>query len=466
MKKTLLLLFAAGFVLYGSAQDIATKPSPILFIYDASGSMWGQMQGKTKMEIAADVLSSSVSKLPENQKLGFVAYGHREKGDCKDVEFLVDVEQGTKSSVIEAVKGIQPLGKTPLAYSALLVIDKLRDTRMKATIILVTDGIESCGGNICDVIRAAKEEGLDFKLHIIGFGLKDSETEQLLCAAKAGGGNYYDAANAEGLGEVLDAATATSVDLPDGNVTVYAMKNGEPIDAYVKAYDVVAKRSPIASRTYKDTALFYLPPSTYNLEVRALGGSDVDKITVTGIKSTDDAVLHRTVSFDAGKLGITTTNNGEAWDCLVKLYGADGKVVAQTRTYTSIQDVEVNPGTYKVTIQALTRLEGIDTLVEFDAVEITAGSTTPVSHDFKSGQFEIYTKVGNENIDTVVKVKEVSTGTNVAGSRTYLKGTSFLLNPGQYQVNIKPLGVHKAKTAQNITIEVTQNETIIREVKF
>jgi len=466
MKKIFLLLIAAGLSYCGIAQNENLTPSPIIFIYDASGSMWGQMQGKTKMEIASDVLSNSVGKLPQNQDIGFVAYGHRKKGDCEDVEFLVDMEQGTKSSVIEAVKAIKPLGKTPLAYSALLVIDKLRKTRMKATIILVTDGIESCGGNICDVILAAKEEGLDFKLHIIGFGLKDSETEQLLCAAKAGGGNYYDATNAEGLGEVLDAATSTTVDLPNGNVTVYAIKNGKPIDAYVKAYDLVAKRTPIASRTYKDTALFYLPPSTYNLAISPLEGSDVDMITLTDIQSSDENIVHRTVSFDAGKLGITTTNNGAMWDCIVKLYDANGKVVAQERTYTSTQEVEVNPGTYRVTVQALGRLEGIDTLAEFVDVEIEAGSTSPIAHDFKSGYFNVYPKLGAEIIDTVVNIKELNTGTNVAGSRTYKKGAEFILNPGRYDVQLKPLGVHKGKSIQNFTIEVNQGEVITKEVIF
>lgn len=91
-----------------NAQD-KKLPSPIIFIYDASGSMWGQMQGKTKMEIVADVLTISVNNLPENQKIGFVAYGHRKKGDCKDVEFLVDVESGTKSKVSQSIKGIKPL---------------------------------------------------------------------------------------------------------------------------------------------------------------------------------------------------------------------------------------------------------------------------------------------------------------------------------------------------------------------
>jgi Ca-activated chloride channel family protein len=428
--------------------------------------MWGQMQDKTKMEIAANVLTTSVNNLSDTQKIGLVAYGHRKKGDCKDVEFLVDVENGTKSDVNKSIKGIKPLGKTPLAYSALLVIDKLRQSKLKATIILVTDGIESCGGNICEVIKVAKNEGIEFRLHIIGFGLNDGDTQQLKCAAEVGGGNYYIAADAGGLRDVLEEATATTVDELDGNVSVYTVKNGLAIDAIVKAYDIVSKRKPISVRTYQDTAYFYLPPSKYNFEVSPLEGSDVKMITVTNIESFEDKIVHKTISFDGGKLGITTTNNSKHWDCGVNIINQNGKVVAFTRTYNSPKEVEINPGTYKVTIQALATMEGLDTYTEFENVKIESDIITPISFDFKTGDFKIYTKVGNENIDCVVTINEVKSGKNVAGSRTYSRGAKFLLNPGTYQVKVQPLGAHKGKSPQTFTMEVKQGKLITKEIKF
>jgi len=464
MKKTIILLMAISLAIQLNAQNDKAS-SPIIFIYDASGSMWGEMQDKTKMEIAAEVLTTSINTLPENQKIGFVAYGHRKKGDCKDVEFLVNLENGTKSKVNQSIKAIKPLGKTPLAYSALQVIEKLRQTKLKATIILVTDGIESCGGSICDVIKAAKKEGIDFKLHIIGFGLINEDTKQLECAAEAGGGNYYSAADAGALGDVLDNATTATVDEPDANFTVYTIKNGIAIDALVKAYGMNDKKNPILVRTYKDTARFYLPPSTYNFEVVPLGGSDVDMIAISDIESFEDKIGHQTISFDGGKLGVTTTNNGDNWDCVVKLIDQNGKVAGTTRTYRAPKEVEVNPGTYKVTIQALA-MEGMDTYTELGNINIQAGSTTPISHDFKTGNFEIFTKVGDENIDTVVKIIEVNSGKNVAGARTYTKGVNFLLNPGTYEVKATPLGVHKSKKFQEFTIEVKQGTLTTKELKF
>lgn len=463
MRQLAMLLCLLCLAFSGNAQNDST--SPIIFIYDASGSMWGQMGGQTKMEIASNVLSTSVEKLGQDQQIGLVAYGHRKKGDCKDVETLVSMDNSSKSAISSALKNVKPLGKTPLAYSAELVIGELRKSKQKATVILITDGIESCNGNICDVVKAAKAEGIDFLLNIVGFGLKKGETEQLICAAKEGGGQYYDAADAGALSDVLTEATQQTVDTPDGNVSVFATKNGEPIDAFVKAYDQIAKRKAIAVRTYRDTGYVYLPPSTYNLEVSPLEGSDVDMIVVENVESFEDKMVHRDISFDGGKLGVTTTNNGENWDCMVKLKDQNGKVAASVRTYSAPKEAEVNPGTYTVTIQALA-MEGLETYAEIENVKIEAGKTTPISYNFATGEAFVDATVDGNSIDSVVTIKEAKSGASVAGSRTYTRGAKFLLNPGTYDVKVVPLGAYKDRAAQTFTMEVKIGELTSKKLNF
>ena len=208
--------------------------TPIIFILDASGSMWGQIEGIAKMEIATSVLSDAVGKLENGQPVGLIAYGHRRKGDCSDVEFLLPKENTSNEKVLQALKGIKPLGKTPLALSASLAIDNLKATKAKATIILITDGIESCDGDLCDVVRKAKQEGIEFRLHIVGFGLKEAETKGLECAANEGNGQYYDADDAKELSDILNEAITTRIDEPETNCTVFATKNDKAVDANVK----------------------------------------------------------------------------------------------------------------------------------------------------------------------------------------------------------------------------------------
>lgn len=469
MKRVSILLFVISIVFQIRAQDEQALPSPIVFIYDASGSMWGQMQGKTKMEVAVSVLSNSITNLPENQKIGFVVYGHRKKGDCQDVEFLFDIENESKAKVIESLKKIKPLGKTPLALSALQVIDKLRKAKQKATIILLTDGIESCGGNICDVIKAAKDEGIDFKLHIIGFGLKTGETEQLKCAAGAGGGNYYDAADAGGLSEVLNEATSSTIDKPEGNFSVFASKNGKPIDAYIKAFQAGTKTSVDVKRTYADTAYLYLPAGRYDLLVTPLAGSDVDAIAVSNVQSFDDSVAHQTVSFDAGKIKVTALNNGEGWDAVVGVYPmSDGKRVAGGRTYGKSDEIELNPGLYKVELKALA-MKGLETSHLFENVGVKANGVNQIVHNFKTGIAMIGATSATGLVDATVRIVDVNARKTVANGRTYTRETNnpkkFVLTPGTYQVTLVTLGAHKGKK-EAFTITVKEKETTTKITSF
>ncbi|WP_051957457.1 vWA domain-containing protein [Altibacter lentus] len=463
MKLTTTLVCMCCFILFGHAQQ-QDAPSPIIFIYDASGSMWGQMQGKTKMEIASGVLSTAINELPENQEIGLVAYGHRKKGDCNDVETLLPMDNSSKTKVSSAVKTIKPLGMTPLAYSATTVIDQLRKTKKKATIILITDGIESCDGNICDVVKAAKMEGIDFKLHIVGFGLKANETEQLKCAANAGDGNYYDAADAGGLGDAMNEVVVQTVDKKEGNFGVYAVKNGVPIDSWVRAYSTDSKKEVAAVRTYGETRYMYLPPGKYDLIAQPLS-SNVKAVTIKNVAVIDENKTERTISFDGGKIATNTTNNGEGWDTMVKIIDENGDVAASGRTYGRVKELEVNPGTYKVEIQALA-MKGLDTYHEVDNITVTAGETTPIEHDFKTGSIQIYAKVGGEDIDSIVNIKEVNTGKGVDAGRTYDRGKEFLVNPGTYQIKIQPLGVHKDKNPQTITVELKKGQTITKSLNF
>ncbi|MGB0135203.1 hypothetical protein, partial [Dokdonella sp.] len=49
----------------------------IMLVLDASGSMWGQINGKTKVEIARETVAGVLDTWKADNTLGLVAYGHR-----------------------------------------------------------------------------------------------------------------------------------------------------------------------------------------------------------------------------------------------------------------------------------------------------------------------------------------------------------------------------------------------------
>ena len=458
--KVLTILILMG--MYSEEINGQPEESSILFIYDGSGSMWGRMDGKTKKEIAADILKSTVNGLEEDQKVGFMAYGHRRKSDCEDVELMIDLQNDNKSEVTAAVSGINPLGKTPLAYSAKQAIASIESSGLKTTIILITDGIESCYGNLCEVIRLAREKGIDFKLHIVGFGLKDGETEALKCAAKEGNGNYYDADDSDQLAQVLDEAVHQKIDDPEPNYTFYTEKNDEPIDAWIKVIEKESGKEIRGVRTYQDTAGMFLANGTYLLTINPLEGTKIASKTMELVK-TDDGPTHSTISFDGGTIGVMVTNNSEGWDATINVIDPfTSKSVARKRTYGRKADIEVNSGTYQVEIQCLA-MKGASLKHTFENIVVESKETTEIAHEFDSGDLVIGVKTSSgELVDASVRVIDIVNNEEVAGSRTYTSESSnpksIKIQPGNYKVNIKTLGKHKG-SSDTATISVKKGET-------
>ncbi|MFV2002550.1 MAG: VWA domain-containing protein [Paracoccaceae bacterium] len=182
----------------------AQENTDMMLVLDASGSMWGQIDGVAKITIAQEVIETLLTRLPDNQVLGLSAYGHRRKGDCGDIETLIAPARGTKAAIIEAVNAIKPKGKTPLSAAVLAAAEDLRYTENAATVLLISDGRETCKVDPCIMGRRLEELGVNFTANIIGFDISEGADEaQLRCLAEETGGVYLTASNAAELSAAL-----------------------------------------------------------------------------------------------------------------------------------------------------------------------------------------------------------------------------------------------------------------------
>ena len=172
----------------------AANPA-VLFVFDGSGSMWGQVDGKTKIELAKEAMSGLVKDFPAGTDLGLISYGHRKEGDCSDIETLASLGS-SKDSIISAVQSINPKGKTPLTKSIQIAAEQLKNRDAPTSIVVISDGKESCNADPCAAAKELAAAGVNLKIHVIGFDVKKDEAAQLQCIAKNGGGKYFAANNA------------------------------------------------------------------------------------------------------------------------------------------------------------------------------------------------------------------------------------------------------------------------------
>lgn len=204
-------LFAATLSLLFATLAIAQETSErgkAMMILDASGSMWGQIDGVAKISIARDVIDEVLIEWDPEVELGLMAYGHRRKGDCTDIETIQSVAPLNTKSFSALVRSLNPKGKTPISNSLLLAAAELRHVENPASIILVSDGIETCEAVPCITATLLENSGIDFTVHVVGFGLTAEESEKLKCIADNTGGKFLTADNAT---ELTDALAKTVV---------------------------------------------------------------------------------------------------------------------------------------------------------------------------------------------------------------------------------------------------------------
>lgn len=196
----------AGFAFPAAAQQ---ADSASILIYDASGSMWGQLDGGvTKVEVAREVIGDFFVSRDNTVPLGVIAYGHNRRGDCSDIQVIANVGVNNPSELSARLNRLNPRGMTPITDSLSLAASMIPPTAESADIILVTDGLETCDADPCALAAQLAQEGIAIRAHVVGFGLTSQEAAAMSCVADATGGLLLTPQTGQELADALDQIAA------------------------------------------------------------------------------------------------------------------------------------------------------------------------------------------------------------------------------------------------------------------
>jgi len=236
-------------------------------VLDVSGSMNTALGEGTRWSTALQVLKNVVATLPADMNVGLRAYGHRYSSKsaqtCHDTELLVPIGKLDRDRLVKATEQLKPRGETPLVRSVLKTVGDLKAAR-GGSVILITDGEESCKGNAQSAARQIKASGVKVTLNIVGFTLTGRQVEgELGSFAGSTGGHYYGAQDGGQLSRAITMAALQR--LP---------------------YDVVDNTGKVVASGETSELSRELPPGQYRLRIEALAQKLEEPVTVVRDQTT------------------------------------------------------------------------------------------------------------------------------------------------------------------------------------
>lgn len=256
----------------------AAQATQLELILDASGSMYGKLPGgQSRIAVARDVLTGFIASLPEDPALsvGLRIYGAKlaeGKGNCEDSHLVFPLQGLDREKLQATVRNTIPRGATPIAYSLQQAARDFKTDSDKKIIVLVTDGQESCGGNLAQSLEAFREGGHEVDLRIIGIDLDEKAQRSF-----QGMGTFENTTSAAQLAQALGKAVKQVT--PSGQqaplkVQLTDQGKGASMEATVTVHHTLTGTETVLSR--ESTPGLYthtLPTGTYSVQIQTPHGT-------------------------------------------------------------------------------------------------------------------------------------------------------------------------------------------------
>lgn len=404
-----------------------TKPTRVLFILDASGSMAGKWKTETKMDMAKKILSHLADSLKrENIPFALRVFGHQKDKkfeDCNDTKLVLPISSNNHTKLSTTLDQINPNGYSPIALSLEEAVKDfpLTKTEQRPIIILISDGFENCSGDACEASNKLKNAGIYLKPYIIGLGLTDEHKKKFECV-----GQIFDIREESSQNQAQIASVViTSVMNPTTLQINLLNQNDKATESNVNMTFSDADNNSVKYNIYHtlnangmpDT-LFIDPNNRYNLKVHTLPSKKLNDIQLTAGKHTIKAL-----ETPQGQLKITMPGNVKSKNikCLIK---QNGQII-------NVQEINSNTnylvGNYDIEILTtpIIRYNNIDILQsQTKALNVVAPGNLLINKS--AGYIYIFKRDAKNIAEKIATIDVNSTKETIS------------LQPGNYELLFRP----------------------------
>jgi hypothetical protein len=227
-----------------AAGIVADPADGMLIIADASGSMLKRLEDGRRITVARRALKTFVAAMAGDA--GQVPMGLRVFGGAPhscDTELVRPVGSHAAAALLADIDAIDPRNNARTAIGAALeaAVADLQAVSGARSVLLVTDGEETCDGDPMAAVSRLREAFPDTRVDVVTFALEgEIDRRPFQRWAAAGGGIYVDAADGATLTSALQAAMRVRFDVVrEGEVVASGAAGAEPIALAPGEYELV-----------------------------------------------------------------------------------------------------------------------------------------------------------------------------------------------------------------------------------
>jgi hypothetical protein len=175
------------------SQQVKQKPARILFLMDASSSMLSEWKApESRFKAASRIVSAIVDSIHAvNSDVAFAVrvFGNQypaQDKNCFDSRLEVPFNLANDEQIKARLRYLNPRGFSPIAWSLKETAEKdfTQSDAYAYSIILITDGGESCGGDICATVTSLLDKKISFKPYILSLVDYEPLKKQYECLGK------------------------------------------------------------------------------------------------------------------------------------------------------------------------------------------------------------------------------------------------------------------------------------------
>lgn len=429
------------------------KPSRVLFIIDASGSMNGKWKETTKMDMAKKILTHLADSLSrENIPFAVRVFGHQKDKslvDCKDTKLELPFGVNNQQNLTKTLERVNPKGYSPIALSLESAVNDfpLTKTEQRSVIILISDGFENCDGDPCKASSKLQSAGIYLRPYIVGLGLTPDQKKSFECV-----GQIFDIQEEDNLNQSQIASVVITSMLNPTSLQVNLLNvNDKPTETNVAMSFFNENNGSLKYNFYhtlnaynQPDTLFIDPSMKYEIKVHTHPSKTIHNVELVQGKHIIKAIETPQGSLKLSMLGNTKAKNIK---CIIK---QNGKIINVQELNTTIPYLI---GTYDIDVLTtpLTKFEQVDILQsQIKALSITNPGMLQINKT--AGYLFIYKRNSKNELEKIYSAEANTTKETIS------------LQPGNYEISFRTKASTTSKSS--VTKKVTIVSGISTSINF